>query len=69
MTPFPWDDAMAFGFGILKLSSQQFWQLTPRELAAAMAARRGPIIAPMPRDGLNALMQKFPDEGMRDGGD
>jgi uncharacterized phage protein (TIGR02216 family) len=27
---------MAFGFGTLRLSSEDFWRMTPRELAAAM---------------------------------
>ncbi len=31
---------MAFGFGQLRLSSAEFWAMTPRELAAAAGARR-----------------------------
>jgi uncharacterized phage protein (TIGR02216 family) len=34
--PFPWKAAMAFGFGTLRLSSEDFWRMTPRELASAM---------------------------------
>ncbi len=52
---------MAFGFGRLRLSSTQFWALTPRELAAAFEAH-------MPRQGgapdraaLDALMRAHPD--------
>lgn len=64
---FPWAEAMAFGFGVLKLSPEAFWRMTPRELAAAIAARRGAVTAPLDRGGLNALMQRFPDEGGSDG--
>ena len=38
MTAFPWNAAMQFGFGVLKLSARDFWALTPRELAAAWGA-------------------------------
>ena len=58
MTPFPWSDAMRLGFGVLKLSSKEFWGLTPRELAAAFGgARTG---APG-RDELGRMMERFPD--------
>ena len=30
MTPFPWSEAMRLGFGVLRLSSREFWGLTPR---------------------------------------
>ena len=36
MTPFPWKQAMGFGLGVLRLSPQQFWSMTPRELACAI---------------------------------
>lgn len=61
MTPFPWDAAMQFGFGVLKLSPDAFWRMTPRELAAAMTALHGPSREPMPRARLDALMQQYPD--------
>lgn len=59
MTPFPWSDAMRLGFGVLKLSSKEFWGLTPRELAAAFGgvSRAG---AP-DRSELGRLMERFPD--------
>ena len=38
---FPWDEAMRFGFGVLRLGSREFWGLTPRERAAAFEARAG----------------------------
>ncbi|MFC6494199.1 rcc01693 family protein [Ancylobacter dichloromethanicus] len=59
--PFPWGEAMALGFGRLRLSSHAFWRLTPRELAAALRAFAGPARAPLDRTGLGALMARFPD--------
>lgn len=41
MTPFPWEAAMQVGFGVLRLSPDAFWRMTPRELAAAMVVLRG----------------------------
>ena len=41
MRRFPWNGAMAFGFGVLRLSASAFWNLTPRELAAAALAHFG----------------------------
>ena len=59
MTPFPWNDAMRLGFGVLKLSSKEFWGLTPRELAAAFG---GTSRAGAPDRGeLGRLMERFPD--------
>ena len=60
--PFPWAEAMAFGLGVLKLPPDAFWRMTPRELAQAIAAVRGPLAAPFTRDALGALMQRFPDD-------
>ena len=59
MRAFPWREAMQLGFGVLHLSSKEFWGLTPRELAAAFggASRAG---APE-RSELGRLMEKFPD--------
>jgi uncharacterized phage protein (TIGR02216 family) len=61
--PFPWDAAMQFGFGVLHLSSDAFWRMTPRELAHAIAAVRGHAPAPIERTDFDALMQQFPDTG------
>ncbi|ADH88044.1 Protein of unknown function DUF2376, phage [Ancylobacter novellus DSM 506] len=58
---FPWAEAMAFGLGHLRLSSDDFWRLTPRELAAAIGAVAGPVPARLDRAGLAALMARFPD--------
>ena len=58
--PFPWDEAIGFGIGVLGLSSADFWNLTPRELALAMRAanRRGPVLS---RADLTQLMTRYPD--------
>jgi uncharacterized phage protein (TIGR02216 family) len=64
MQPFPWDEAIGFGLGVLKLSPDEFWRMTPRELALAA---QGLKFALNPRGGgLNRadfaqLMQRFPD--------
>jgi uncharacterized phage protein (TIGR02216 family) len=52
---------MAFGLGRLRLSSRDFWALTPRELAAASEAFAGPAAAPPDRAALDRLMRRFPD--------
>lgn len=63
MRPFPWPEAMQLGFGVLRLSSQCFWGLTPRELASAFEALSGRRSAGPPgRETMEALMRAFPDE-------
>ena len=52
---------MQFGFGVLHLSSDAFWKMTPRELAQAIIAVRGPMPSPIERGDFDALMQAFPD--------
>lgn len=59
---FPWRQAMAFGFGALRLSAREFWALTPRELAAAIEGRIGAIAAPLDRAALDDLMRRYPDK-------
>ncbi len=61
MTPFPWKQAIGFGLGVLKLSPEQFWRMTPRELAYAIAAVTGRA-APLDREALTSLMTRYPDE-------
>lgn len=53
---------MRFGFGVLRLSAESFWAMTPRELAAASAPlhKRGAATV-MPRAQLDALLAAFPD--------
>lgn len=58
--PFPWEEAMGFGFGVLRLSPQDFWSMTPRELAAALRGPR-PVAPYASRGDLDALMAAFPD--------
>ena len=68
MTPFPWSEAMRLGFGVLRLSSRDFWGLTPRELASAFEALSGRSQGSAPRrDVLAALMAAFPDEEKTNG--
>jgi uncharacterized phage protein (TIGR02216 family) len=57
--PFPWDAALHFGLGLLRLAPEAFWALTLRELMALGGALR-------PRDtidraALSALMRRWPD--------
>jgi uncharacterized phage protein (TIGR02216 family) len=61
MTRFPWTQAIGFGLGVLRLSPDQFWRMTPRELAYAIEAVTGRR-APLDRDGFANLMKRFPDE-------
>ena len=71
MNPFPWADAIGFGLGLLRLSPDAFWRMTPRELAHAIRAVRGGTVSPLQRQDFENLMRQFPDrqadEG-RDGG-
>jgi uncharacterized phage protein (TIGR02216 family) len=62
MTPFPWDQAIGFLLGVLKLAPDAFWRMTPRELAFAIRALQGDAPRPIARDDFDALMRAFPDE-------
>jgi uncharacterized phage protein (TIGR02216 family) len=59
--PFPWKQAIGFGLGILRLSPDAFWRMTPRELAYAIETVSGPGHQPMDRAAFSDLMQRFPD--------
>lgn len=61
MTAFPWREAMRLGFGVLRLSSREFWALTPRELSAAFEALSGRQTAAPDRARLTTMMEQFPD--------
>ena len=63
--PVPWEEAMGAGLGLLRLPADQFWRLTPRELAAALGALAPKRAAPLPRARLDALMARFPDGAER----
>lgn len=57
-----WSGLMQFGFGVLGLSSTEFWSLSLPELHEAMRLHqigRPPI---MTRTRLNQLMQIHPDQ-------
>jgi uncharacterized phage protein (TIGR02216 family) len=60
MRAFPWGEAMRLGFGVMRLSSREFWGLTPRELAAALGG--GGRGSPPSRERFAEMMQRFPDE-------
>jgi uncharacterized phage protein (TIGR02216 family) len=59
--PFPWKQAIGIGLGILQLSPESFWRMTPRELACAIEARTGRAGRPLSRTSLNTLMERYPD--------
>jgi len=60
MQPFPWKQAIGFGLGVLKLAPEQFWRMTPRELAYAIEAVSGGR-APLDRASFDHLMKRYPD--------
>jgi uncharacterized phage protein (TIGR02216 family) len=59
--PFPWVQALAIGLGVLRLSPEQFWRMTPREFAAALRGLYGDPAPPLDRATLDALATRFPD--------
>lgn len=59
--PFPWAKVMAIGFGVLKLSPEALWRMTPREFAASLHGLYGEPQLPLRREALSELMRKFPD--------
>ncbi|MGA7311563.1 MAG: rcc01693 family protein [Pseudolabrys sp.] len=61
MTPFPWKQATGFGLGVLRLSPEQFWRMTPRELTCAIEAATGRS-APLDRRAFTDLMKRYPDD-------
>lgn len=58
---------MAVGFGLLRLSSAQFWVMTPREIERAMYFLRGAPATGPDRGAFAALMAAFPDKPMETG--
>lgn len=54
---------MAIGLGVLRLTPDAFWRLTPAELTAAVAGLTGAGHAPPPpeRAAFEALMRQHPD--------
>ena len=63
MSAFPWENAMKFGLGVLRLAPREFWTMTPRELTAAFNAHRENVQSRAPISGVEfaSLMKKFPD--------
>jgi uncharacterized phage protein (TIGR02216 family) len=61
MQPFPWKQAIGFALGVLRLSPEAFWRMTPRELAYAIEAATGRR-APLDRASLQQLMKRYPDD-------
>jgi uncharacterized phage protein (TIGR02216 family) len=61
LVPFPWAEAMRFGFGVMKLAPRDFWAMTPRELSAAFGGQRSSGARALVRGDLDALMTQFPD--------
>lgn len=58
---------MAAGFGLLRLSPQHFWSMTPRELERAMSVLLPAARPPLRRHELDVLMRAFPDAEVRNG--
>ena len=58
---FPWDEALRFGLGVLRLSPRAFWATTPRELHAAAEGIFGRTAGALTRNHLGELMRRFPD--------
>jgi len=54
---------MALGLGVLGLSPDAFWAITPRELDALLRGRFGAGMSgqALSRHELGSLMQQFPD--------
>lgn len=53
---------MATGLFRLRLNPDQFWRLTPSELAALLGATAQSASGAPDRSTLNTLMHRFPDE-------
>ncbi len=55
---FPWEAALRFGIGRLRLHPEAFWALTPAELALLAGPAREPALS---RTELAALMRRLSD--------
>lgn len=61
MSRIDWPGLMRAGLHGLRLTPEQFWRLTPAELAVMLGVGgKGQALG---RDGLEALMTRFPDQG------
>ena len=61
MMPFPWNEAIGFALGVLRLPPDSFWRMTPRELAHAIRAVAGAPPSSPTRAEVEALLRRFPD--------
>lgn len=50
-----------FGFGFLRLSGDQFWSMTPKEIFHALSFYSGGQQLPLDRDEFMSMAQKYPD--------
>lgn len=62
-----WHGLLRTGLAVLRLTPEQFWQLTPAELALMLGAEDARL--PMDRAGIERLLERFPDtaKGRHDG--
>jgi uncharacterized phage protein (TIGR02216 family) len=58
---FPWERVMRLGLGVLRLSPDAFWRMTPRELSAAVGGLFPSRPGSLARTDFAKLMQRFPD--------
>lgn len=63
-TRLDWPGLMAAGLRELRLTPDDFWALTPAELALMLGHGAGP--RPMDRAGFDALLQAFPDRPLKE---
>lgn len=59
---FPWDEVLAFGFGVLRWPPDTLWAATPREIAAAALAFLPAKPEAPGQAEMAALMALFPDD-------
>jgi len=59
MSGFDWPALMRAGIGDMGLKPNEFWALSPAEFLLMSGVGAGPT--PMGRDGLAALLARFPD--------
>ena len=65
-TLLPWSQLMAFGLGRLRLTPNDFWAMTLREMDAAVEGYTGSskIVSIPSRVAVNHLMTRYPDNEM-----
>ncbi len=68
MRAFPWEEAMAFAFGVLRLPPSAFWAMTPGELALSMRPWTAAGGKAPGRGELDRLMRQFPDSRHEENG-